>query len=203
MNYKQVNDYEIMYLVEEKSEEASSLLFEKYQPIIDLYVRKYRKFCFRLGIDADDLIQEGRIGLWNAITHYIEYQGNMFYTFACICVEGKIQNLVRSAQRQKHQLLNESISLYAPIDENDHNLLDVVCDPTSFLPENYFLSFELEDKLRQFALSLGSSESSVFSLKLSGFHNYEIADLLAMPPTAVANRLYRVRNKLRNYLAKD
>ena len=40
--YRDFNDYEVMYLVEEQNEDAREILFQKYKPIIlKIQVKKY------------------------------------------------------------------------------------------------------------------------------------------------------------------
>ena len=56
--YRDLNDYEIMYLVEEENDDARELLFEKYKPIIYRLAISYQKEAKQYGLELEDLIQE-------------------------------------------------------------------------------------------------------------------------------------------------
>ena len=47
MNYKDVNDYEMLYLIGEKDEEAEKTLFGKYRNLILKIAPKYLPFVKR------------------------------------------------------------------------------------------------------------------------------------------------------------
>ena len=61
------NDFELVSLIRENNEEAREILYNKYKPII---VKKSTDQIYKLGsygMEINDLIQEGYIGLDNAI----------------------------------------------------------------------------------------------------------------------------------------
>ena len=68
--YKDLNDYEIMYLVEENDDVANELIFIKYRPIILNIAIKYKEEAKKYGLELDDLIQEGYVGLYSAMKNY-------------------------------------------------------------------------------------------------------------------------------------
>ena len=41
MKYKNVNDYEVIYMIRENDEDAERLMYEKYRPLLYKYVNKY------------------------------------------------------------------------------------------------------------------------------------------------------------------
>ena len=59
------NDYEIIFLIREGNDEALTLMFEKYTPLI------YKKISkFNLGYEAEDMYQEGLLMLYKSIRFY-------------------------------------------------------------------------------------------------------------------------------------
>ena len=48
-----------------------------------------------VGGDKDDLIQEGMIGLYKAVTTYDELKAASFATFASLCINGQLMNAVK------------------------------------------------------------------------------------------------------------
>ena len=51
MNYKNVNDYELMYRIKEKDDEAFEMLFNKYEPIIIGIAKKYSSYTKKYGVE--------------------------------------------------------------------------------------------------------------------------------------------------------
>ena len=41
MDYKEYNDYELLSYIEEENEEANTILFNKYKPLINSIAQKY------------------------------------------------------------------------------------------------------------------------------------------------------------------
>ena len=108
MDYKKINDYEVVYLVKENDEEARKIIFNKYIPIVRKLASKYSMSAKWARVDFDDLVQEGLIALNDAIDKYDENSGALFYTFACICVERRTLTFCRKMSSNKHYYLNTS-----------------------------------------------------------------------------------------------
>ena len=73
MDYKKINDYEVVYLVKENDEEARKIIFNKYIPIVRKLASKYSMSAKWARVDFDDLVQEGLIALNDAIDKYDEH----------------------------------------------------------------------------------------------------------------------------------
>jgi len=67
---KEFQDNELINLVNEKNEDASDLLFEKYGYIADIIVNKYKKGAYYLSIDLNELKQEALVGFSDALVCY-------------------------------------------------------------------------------------------------------------------------------------
>ena len=67
-----------------------------------------------VGADEDDVLQEGMIGLLKAVRKYDETRDAAFSTFAGHCVTNQIISAIRAADRKKHKILNNSVSLEDP-----------------------------------------------------------------------------------------
>ena len=69
MNYKNYNDYELIYMVRE-NDVPFDLLFEKYMPILrklsSVYYMRYSSY----GYDYEDFLQEACIAFQRAINKY-------------------------------------------------------------------------------------------------------------------------------------
>jgi len=65
---------------------------------------------FLAGGDAEDLIQEGLVGLYKAIRDYrIRFGSRAFRNFAELCITRQIITAVKTATRNKHTPLNQYV----------------------------------------------------------------------------------------------
>ena len=65
---------------------------------------------FLAGGDADDLIQEGLVGLYKAVRDYRTDRESSFRNFAELCITRQIITAVKTATRNKHSPLNQYVS---------------------------------------------------------------------------------------------
>lgn len=187
MDYKKINDYEVVYMVRENDEEAREIIFNKYIPIVKKIASNYLAYAKLARIEYDDLVQEGLIALNVAINRYNEKNGPLFYTFASVCVERRIVSYCRLMNSSKHYVLNSALlddSLYG------------VCDEKT--PEFYFDERCLEDEFIYFKNLFKLNESCIFELRYNGFSYKEISSLLDIPITIIDGRLYKIRKTLQN-----
>lgn len=193
------NDYELLYMIGENDEDASNLIYEKYKPVIDFYVKKYINLVSGKGIDYNDLYQEGLLGLDSAIKSYDNNIENKFSSFAFTCIERKIITEVKKVNRQKHKILNESFSIDLAKDDgtslidvitsDDKEILDLIVDKEN---EEIF-----NDKLKK---ELTSAEYEVYALRIKGYNYEEIAKELNKTIKSVGSSISRIKNKIRKIL---
>lgn len=99
------NDFELVSLIRENNEEAREILYNKYKPII---VKKSTDQIYKLGsygMEINDLIQEGYIGLDNAINCFNEKENTSFYTFALLCIDRQIITYIKKNTNNKAMIL--------------------------------------------------------------------------------------------------
>lgn len=70
MDYKDLNDYEVVYMVKENDDDAREIIFNKYIPIVKKIASNYLAYAKLARIEYDDLVQEGLIALNVAINRY-------------------------------------------------------------------------------------------------------------------------------------
>lgn len=201
MNYRDYNDYELLSYVAESSEEAMDVLFEKYQPLIQITANRMYHYCKNTGLELNDLIQEGMLGLNIAICTFDSTKDTSFYTYAKTCIERKVISLLVGATRLKHRVLNESVS-FEVSDEFDENYSNQKClEDNSYNPENILMNSETEEELvDKIKNKLTDFECQVFELKRNGFGYKEIGELLDKDVKAVDNALQRIRFKIKDII---
>ena len=114
MDYREFNDQELLSYISEADtmEHSSEILFQKYKPLISKIARKMIATCPNLGLETKDLIQEGYLGLHQAIDTYDDQKEVLFFTYAKTCIESRMISLVVASRRLKHKFLNEYIVLW-------------------------------------------------------------------------------------------
>lgn len=197
MDYQDLNDYELLNYVKENIEEANEVLFDKYMPLVNLECTDMLQYVAKCGVDRNDLIQEGLLALTNAINTYEEKKDNTFYTYAKTCIRRGLVSFVIKSNRQKHKILNESLSYDNPEGSFDKILKDNN-DPLSIIIESSFQE-NVVDKIKS---KLTNFESEVFELMLSNFKYKEIANILDKDIKSIDNAMQRIRLKAKAVINK-
>ncbi len=178
----------------------------------DQIVRRYRGFVrlkasayFLLGGDADDLNQEGLLGLFKAVRDFRSDRESSFRNFAELCITRQIITAVKTASRHKHAPLNQYVSFgQSPAggSDSDATLEDVLPGAPINDPANQLIATEELDSLVACLSSvLSDLESRVLALYLDG-HSYEaIGEQLDCDTKTVDNALQRVKRKVGIHLA--
>lgn len=195
MNYKDVNDNEMLYLIGEKDEEAEKVLFGKYRNLIIKLAPKYLSFVESRGGDFDDLVQEGYIGLYSAIKNYHQENQAIFYTFARICIERQMTTYCKRLSTNKQEVLNYSYSLDITPDEVRDPYIEVIASNEDSPYEKLILSEHIQ-QIIDFKNSLPKEMACVFELRLNGFTYQEIATLLGLAKSKVDSALCQIRMRL-------
>lgn len=199
MDYRDYNDSELLSYIAENSEEANEIIFKKYEPLIFTTAKRMYNCCKNAGLDLNDLIQEGRLGLNIAINGYKANKDVIFYTYAKTCIERSIINNIKRAKRQKNKILNESISLEFPDDEQ-YKIARLFADNRQN-PEKQILEYEGEQELiNRIRNTLTDFEQEVFELKLAFFNYKEIAKILEKDLKSIDNAIQRIRVKAKEQL---
>ena len=196
MNYKDFNDYELLDHIHSCNEDANEIMIYKYRPLTVNLAKKLIKYC-NGGIDLNDLIQEGLVGLNEAINSFREDKETNFGTYAKLCIERRMYSLVKSTRTYKNKILNESISLEDEDETNiDRFLVDNTTNPSEMVEENDYQ----EKVLNALNNQLTDLEKQVFELKKNDFNYKEIAEILDKDPKVIDNTIQRIKAKLKKIL---
>ncbi len=164
---------------------------------MDIVYAKARYFFIK-GLDKDDVIQEGRVGLYKAIRDYKEEREASFRGFAQLCIHRQLVSAIKKANRQKHMPLNNSTSLDKSIDkgENQRTYNEIISDDSDDL-EEFFIYRELIDLLMdEIKENLTELEHNAFIKYLENKSYRQISDELDVNLKSVDNALQRARKKM-------
>lgn len=178
---------------------AEEALVMRYNRLVRVCARPY----FLAGGDSEDLIQEGMVGLLNAIREYDPDKGSSFRTYAETCIRNRILSAIRAAARDKHTPLNYYVSYETPLlDGNtDSYPLSASRQPQQN-PEDMLISREeRRERLGTLKGQLSGFEAQILDLYLRGLSYVEIASEVDRSPKAVDNAVQRIRRKVAQHLS--
>jgi len=196
-DYKEYSDELLVRMARDGDEKAEDFLLKKYKDFVRSKARAY----FLVGGDSDDLIQEGMIGLYNAIGHYDESMASSFMTYAAICINNKLISAVSADGRQKNAPLNGYVSIYSSITDEtgeEASLSDVLPDTENINPEAIILNEEQEKlTINRLLGKLSALEKEILSYYMEGMSYSEIAKIIGKTEKSVDNAIQRIRLKMR------
>lgn len=173
-----------------------SQLFERYEPTIRAIASGY----YVAGGDSDDVLQEGRLGLFKALMNYDPKKSDSFKPFAIMCIRRQIQSAALSASRRKHMPLNTYVSFYTPSrdDSDDSGVLEVP-EGEEKNPENILIDRESREDMDDIISHvLNPSEIEVLQLYIAENSYKEIAQKAGKTVKAVDNMLQSIKRKLKH-----
>jgi RNA polymerase sporulation-specific sigma factor len=193
---REVEDLRLVLLARNGDDAALDALVRRYTGFVRLKASSY----FIAGGEADDLIQEGLIGLYKAVRDFRSDKDTSFRSFAELCITRQIITAIKTATRFKHAPLNTYVSFsHTPAgqDDSDCTLGDALPGPGVDDPAVCVISTEELQSL-VFCLGTGLSplESDALRLYLEGNSYEEMAEELGCDTKTIDNALQRVKRKV-------
>ena len=191
-----------------KAKRGESKSFNYLLKMVEPDLKKICNHYFIVGADREDVMQELRLGVYKAVNSYDPTKDTTFKNF-CVNLVCKrhLATAIASAKRMKNSVLNDSISLDAPIILGDDGNLQTLAD---FIPEKqnpYDESPECDLVLdiigrEEYELTSKKLIDKLTPLEAEIFNEYgmnssykEISNSLNVPPKCVDNALTRIRKK--------
>ncbi|MCC8170016.1 MAG: RNA polymerase sporulation sigma factor SigH [Oscillospiraceae bacterium] len=197
-NPEKMSDEELVALAQGGDSEALEAILSRYRNLVYAKAKPY----FLAGAEQDDIIQEGFIGLYKAITDFDGEKYPFFKVFAGVCVTRRIITAVKAAARQKHMPLNTYVSLNTYDSQGDAE--PIIAKNELQNPEDIFIDRENVDGMEyKINKALSKLELEVLICCVKGMSYKEIADKLGKDVKAVDNAVQRIRKKLENILDKS
>jgi len=181
--------------------EALQVLLERYRRFARAKARCY----FLVGADSDDIEQEGMIGLYKAARDYNPDRQASFRAFAELCITRQVITAIKTATRQKHQPLNQYLSISGVRGSDDpaeRSVEELLGEKHSLSdPADDVVSKERMDEMRRsMADMLSGLEVDVLKLYVSGQSYQEIGEKLGRHVKSIDNALQRIKRKLEVHL---
>jgi RNA polymerase sporulation-specific sigma factor len=194
----QMQDEELVQYAKQGCQRATEILIRRYRSLVESKARAY----FLIGADHEDVVQEGLIGLYKAIRDFRFDRLSSFRPFAELCITRQIITAVKTATRQKHQPLNDYVSLYNPLqnngEESDSCLMEILPDPNALNPEQWILERRIpQTVLRLVRELLSPLEMQVLECYLDGLSYREMSERLNRHTKCIDNALQRIKKKLK------
>ena len=192
-SYNNMPDDKVVELIQLGDNNALNFIMDKYNNIVNMKASKF----FAAGVEKDDIVQEGLIGLYKATQSYKGNKQNSFKSFANMCIERQLITVVKSANRQKNRPLYSAFSLNPPAYEDGDldaiEVLDVnlVEDPLDTIAnKEYFL--QIESKIDE---NLSEFERKVLVHYKQGKSYSDIAKEVDSKVKSVDTAIQRIRKK--------
>ncbi len=198
-NMPDISDEELVKRAQNGDNDALEAILSRYKNLVCAKAKPY----FLAGADDEDIIQEGFIGLYKAVTDFDGDRFPFFKVFAGVCVTRHILTAVKAASRKKHLPLNSYVSLDSGgyDDDGDKTLMDVIASGELQNPEAILIDRENVDGM-EYTINkvLSKLEAQVLVLHLEGMTYGEIAERLGKDTKAVDNAVQRIKKKLETAL---
>ena len=179
MEYKNYNDYELIYMIRENDESSKSILFEKYHPVLVSIANEFYLKYNQYGYDYDDFLQEANIAFFNSLISFNENKNVLLYSYITLCFRRKLMSFCKKITKGfKNNIYNDYDDFPDIIDFNSDVFSDV-----SYV--------ESEKKLRNIILNLSFLDSAIVELRINGFSYKEISLLLEIPTSTIEYK-YRI-----------
>jgi RNA polymerase sporulation-specific sigma factor len=173
---------------------AEARLLDLYEPM----VRCIARTLYMPGGEREDLAQEARLGIFDAIRAWDPDRRVPFKSFAWLCAMRQARMAANAARAAKHQPLNDARTLHRIAGEDGHALEDTLeatgrpdADPVAKM-----LGRERLRGILQRAPTLTELERGSLALSVSDHSYRECAARLGVGERAINNALQRARRKL-------
>ena len=191
--YMNMTDDKVVELIQLGDNNALDYIMNKYNNVVNMKASKF----FAVGVEKDDIIQEGLIGLYKATKSYDVEKQNSFKSFANMCIERQLITAVKSANRQKNIPLNSAFSLNTPAyNDSETDTLEVLAvnmveDPLDTIANKEYF-FQIETKIDE---NLSDFERKVLVHYKQGKSYIDIAKEVNSKVKSVDTAIQRIRKK--------
>ena len=188
-------------LLEKNDDESKSILIERNLRLVVYIAKKFES----TGIDVDDLISVGAVGLIKAVQSFNNEKNIKLATYASRCIENEILMYLRKVTKQKLEVsLDEPLSY----DKEGNELLlgDILIGEEESLSKG--MENNLEKQILKKALNkLSLKEQQIMTLRfgLNGKEEStqkEVADILGISQSYISRIEKKILSRLKKEISK-
>lgn len=190
IDFESLSNEQLVILAKDGNETSVCVLIKRMSDVITKSISLYIDNT----LESDDMEQEAKIALLNAVKYYDSRRNSSFRTFAAVCINNRLLNFIKSKISKKMIFQ----SGFSELENSDYESNE---GSESSNPENIFICKEQYDLLGKMIENLLSGlEYSVFECILEGMTYEETAKKLDLNFKSVDNAMQRVRKKLKDIL---
>ncbi len=178
--YQNLSDDELFQLLK-NDKIAENEFYKRYKVKVKNILRRYKI----PSLEREDLIQEGMIGLFQAIENYDKDRGVKFSTYANVCIKNRILNALNLYWQQRKNI------------DKDQDIEEIISVNN---PENDTLNTEYSEMMKKGVRHLSELEQEILEMYLDHQSYKTIASELEISPKKVDNILVKIKVKLGDYI---
>jgi RNA polymerase sporulation-specific sigma factor len=199
----ELTDVELVARFQDGCQESLQAVMTRYRRFARAKARSY----FLVGADSDDVEQEALIGLYKAARDFRPEHQSSFRAFAELCITRQIITAIKTATRQKHQALNQYVSISgvrSGDDAGERGVEDLIqLHRHGSDPADRVIADDRYSAMRQrLSEVLSGFEIQVLHLYAEGRSYQEISDQLGRHVKSIDNALQRIKRKLELHLVE-
>ena len=183
---KTITDERLAELTQQGDKQAQEQLLLRYQKLVRFCARKF----FLVGGETEDLIQEGMMGLLQAMNTYKQDASATFKSFAYLCICRRIMDAVKLAAKKQPSgklVFSSELDFIPSIPDPDAQMIYID---------------DQNELMQKIGGILSDLEFRVFTLYLGGMNCMEICSSTGKEYKSVDNALQRAKNKIQAWLKK-
>ena len=174
------SEEQLVMLVKQGNTHAANDLITRLYSLVYFASEKFTG----IGLEREDLVQEGMIAVLNAMRTFKADAGVAFKTYANRCVYNHFNSIARSMLQKKHIPKEKLVS-------DNHFIQDETQNPELMVIEKE----RVEEITKALKAKLSEFEFEILNQYLSGYSAAEIAERFGIDVKRVTNALYRIRQK--------
>ena len=191
--YRNLNDYEILYMVSEDRDINFDILYDKYKPLIKNMAKEFLPKFKKFGYEIDDLMQIGYITLFKSAKMYDEYNNAMFYTYFKKALIFSYNTEIKANKTLKKETLNNAMSYDISIKNTDLFYSDMFPNMKNYYDSEYW------SNVINFKNSMPYDMSCIFELYYNGFTFDEISKIMEKDIQTIKRRFYKIKRHAFTY----